>query len=395
MNILFLSARMPYPMIGGDRIKSFHLLEHLAKSHNVTLITFYQGNENYNEFKKAIENIGVKVYVIPLHPIKASLASLPRLYQLKPLEIYFYYQKAFKKQFEEYLKTETPDLIISFFMRTAEYVKNYPAKKILIAEDSRILYQSRSSKDSKNLIQKLARTYEVATLKYYEPKIMNFFDIVTFVTKEDIEFSKKWNPNVKYDLLTNGTDVEKYVPADFDLRENIIFTGKLDLWANDLMIMRIVNKILPIIRNKFPEIKFQIIGARAPNMIKKLAKLPNIELYENVPDFTPYLQQARVFLHPHLGGSGIQNKVLEAMSAGAPVVTTPSGNQGIYGIHREHLMIGKNDNELAQFAIEILENEDLAKKISTNGRQHILNTHSWEIIYKNMDDIISELFNEK
>jgi len=119
------------------------------------------------------------------------------------------------------------------------------------------------------------------------------------------------------------------------------------------------------------------------------------KLFENVPDFTPYLQQARVFLHPHLGGSGIQNKVLEAMSAGAPVVTTPSGNQGIYGIHREHLMIGKNDNELAQFAIEILENEELAKKISTNGRQHILNTHSWEIIYKNMDDIISELFNEK
>ncbi|HRT68255.1 MAG TPA: hypothetical protein P5216_05900, partial [Bacteroidota bacterium] len=271
MNILFLSARMPFPMIGGDRIKSFHLLQHLAKSHNVSLITFYQGHENYHEFQKVIENIGVKVYVIPLHPIKASLASIPRLYQLKPLEIYFYYQNAFKKKVEEYLKSETPDLIISFFMRTAEYVKHLPYKKILIAEDSRILYQSRSAKDSRNLIQKFARTYEVASLKHYEPHIMNYFDIVTFVTKEDIEFSKKWNPNVKYELLTNGTDVEKYVPADFNLRKNIIFTGKLDLWANDLMIMRIVDNILPIIRQKFPNIKFQIIGARAPNMIKKLS----------------------------------------------------------------------------------------------------------------------------
>lgn len=395
MNILFLSARMPYPMIGGDRIKSFHLLEHLAKSHKVTLITFYQGYEDYRAFQKVIEDIGVKVFVIPLHPIKASLASIPRLYQMKPLEIYFYYQNEFKHKIKEYLQSESPDLIISFFMRTSEYVKNLPVKKILIAEDSRILYQSRSAKDSKNILQKLVRFYEVATLKHYEPNIMNYFDIVTFVTNEDIAFSKKNNPNIKYRLLTNGTDVDRYKPSDFNLRENMIFTGKLDLWANDLMIMRIVNKILPIIRKKFPEIKFQIIGARAPKMIKKLTRLPNIELFENVPDFTPYLQKARVFLHPHLGGSGIQNKVLEAMSAGAPVVTTPSGNQGIYGIHREHLMIGKNDNELAQFAIEILENEELAKKISTNGRQHILNTHSWEIIYKNMDDIISELFNEK
>jgi hypothetical protein len=67
-------------------------LQHLAKSHNVTLITFYQGNDNYREFQKVIEDIGVKVYVIPLNPIKATLASIPRLYQLKPLEIYFYYQ---------------------------------------------------------------------------------------------------------------------------------------------------------------------------------------------------------------------------------------------------------------------------------------------------------------
>ncbi len=386
---------MPYPLIGGDRIKSFHLLKHLAKSHNITLITFYQGHEDYHEYQKEIENLGVKVIVIPLNPIKSSIASIPRLYQFKPLEIYFYYQQAFKSKVKEYLQEENPDLIISFFMRTAEYVKNVPAHKILIAEDSRILYQTRSAKDSKNIIQKLVRLYEVMTLKHYEPKIMNNFDIITFVTKEDIEFSKKRNQNVKYRLLTNGTEVDKFIPSDFNLRKYILFTGKLDLWANDLMIKRIVENILPKIREKFPDIKFQIVGAKAPPMIKKYAKLPNIELHENVPDFTPYLQQARVFLHPHLGGSGIQNKVLEAMSAGCPVVTTPSGNQGIEGIHSEHLMIARNDQELAQYSIEILQNDQLAQKISENGRELILKTHSWEIIYQKMDEIIFELFNEK
>ncbi len=70
---------MPYPLIGGDRIKSFHLLKHLAKSHNITLITFYQGHEDYHEYQKEIENLGVKVIVIPLNPIKSSIASIPRL----------------------------------------------------------------------------------------------------------------------------------------------------------------------------------------------------------------------------------------------------------------------------------------------------------------------------
>ncbi len=391
MNILFLTPRIPFPLIGGDRIKSYKLLSYLSKKHNITLVTFYQGKENYNQYKNEIEKLGVKVYVIPLNPIVAGLNSFYRLYQFKPLEILYYYQKSYQKLVDELLRTKKFDIAFSFFMRTADYIKGKDIPKILIAEDCRYLYQTRSYSQSNNLIQKAVRKFEYLTLSKYEPQTMDYFDLITFVTNEDIDFINNIKPLSKYRLLTNGTDIEHFKPLEFEKRDLILFTGKLDYWLNKLMINRLINSIIPKIQKEFPSAMLTIVGAKAPKFLKELSQKGKIQLYENVPDLLPYLQRARVYLHPHIGASGIQNKLLEAMSAGCPIVTTESGNQGIYGKHREHLLIGETDDEIANYAIELLQDNELAKKISANARHLIIETHNWDIIYRKLDEIIKEI----
>lgn len=389
-NILFLTARLPYPVIGGDRLKPYHILKHLGKLHNVVLVSFYQGKANPREFVKELEKLNIEIHIIRLNPLRAGIFALPKLNRF-PMEIAYYYNKEFKRKVDELCKIKSFDIGIAFFMRTAEYIKDYKFKKLLMAEDCRILYQKRSYEQSKNLKQKLVRYLEYKKLLDYEPKIVNFFDIVTLVTENDIEAMRINNPKANYRLLTNGTDIEHFIAAENgNTRNGILFFGKLDVWANILMVENIVKDIFPLIRKAIPDIELYIIGSNPPKRIVKLAS-EVIHIIPNVPDIVPYLQSMALFLHPHSGGSGIQNKLIEAMSCGCPVVTTPTGIQGIPAKDNTHILIGNTSLELAEKSIKLLKDKEFARMIGQNARNLIVSNLSWEKVYQATDIIINEL----
>jgi glycosyltransferase involved in cell wall biosynthesis len=388
LNILFLTARFPFPVIGGDRLKPYNLISHLAKHHNVTLVSFFHGSAIPEDYKKAIHSLGVDLHIIPLSSLTAGVNATKKLFKF-PLEIGFYYSKEYKQIVDDLIKNQKFDISFAFFMRTAEYLKNHDIKKILIAEDCRTLYQKRSYETSNNFIQKNVRLWEFKRLCKYEPEIVKHFNATTLVSNQDIEAMKKQNPTTKYFLLTNGTDIDYFKPDNTIDRKDILFAGKIDVWANQLMIKKIVNDILPEIHKVVPDTKLNIVGANPPKSVLDL-KSEKINVIGNVPEMLPYLQKAVLFLHPHNGGSGIQNKLIEAMSSGCPVVTTPTGNQGINAEHGKHLLIGKNDSELAENAIKIIQDKDFAAKLSKNARELIVNKLSWQSVFKELDKLIYE-----
>lgn len=396
-NILFLTPRYPYPMIGGDRLKSFSLLKHLSSYHDVTLVTFYQGKSDYppEEHIEEVKKHGIDLHIIPLNPIKAGFRILFKYLFKYPLEIGYYYQSEFSNRVNQLVEKKKFDLSIAFFMRTAEYIKDKKFKKILMSEDCRRLYQKRSFEKSTNSIQKAVRWWEHRMLQKYEPELLDHFDVTTLVTNEDINAMKEKNPDAHYALLSNGVDIDIYIPKSYTKKENfLLFTGKLDLWANYLMINTIVKEILPKVRKKLPETKLKIVGA---NPSKAILNFQNeyIEVHRNVPSLVPYLQQAAVFIHPHQGGSGIQNKLLEAMSCGTPVVTSQTGIQGIEATHGKDIMIGKNSNEMVEHIIKLMTDRDFSAMIGKNARQLMVDTHSWQSIFDDMDELIKDLFDNE
>lgn len=392
LRILFLTARFPYPLIGGDRLKPYYILKHLGEHHDVTLVTFHQGADLPKSYINEIEKLGVKVIVIPLDPVSAGLKAGMKFITKSPLEIDYYYSNSFKKAVAELKPERNFDVAIAFFMRTAEYIKELRIPKILMAEDCRTIYQYRSYKESISLLQKFVRHWEYNKLKKYEPEIVKYFDIVTFVSNDDIKEMQKLNSGVEYRLLSNGVDLKRYTfNNDIKNREGILFAGKLDVWANQIMINTIVNEILPEILAKLPEVEFHIAGAKPPHSVMSLKTKKNIKLHIDVPDMLPYLHSARVFLHPHSGGSGIQNKLLEAMASGCPVITTPTGNQGIYAKNEESAIICNTKEEMIRYAVKILKDDEFASKLIKNARVLIEEKHSWEVIYKQLDNILDEL----
>jgi glycosyltransferase involved in cell wall biosynthesis len=391
LDILFLTPRFIYPLFGGDRVKPYHILKHLAQHHNVTLVTQYQGGHPPQEYIDAIEEIGVELIYIPLMPATAvATGILPHLFTW-PLEIGFYTQSAYLKLVDKLFEERDFDLGFSFFMRTAEHLKNRNIKKILMSEDCRVVYQKRSAEESKSLKHKLVRNWEYLLLKKYEANIVNHFDITTLVTNEDIEMMRQNNPNAKYRLLTNGTDVSKFVPGEFSERKGILFAGRLDIWANIMMIHQIIDEIMPLVRKQVPGAKLDIVGAMPTKEVLDLAS-DDVRIHVDVPEMIPYLQEARVFIHPHKGGSGIQNKLIEAMACGCPVVTTQTGIQGFAAKDGRDVLLCSTSEEFAQKTITLLSDDELAKNISGNCRELIVRNLSWEAVYKSLDNIISELF---
>jgi glycosyltransferase involved in cell wall biosynthesis len=394
LKILFLSPRFPYPTHGGDRIKSYHLLKHLARNHDVHFVSFpikHPGEENIRH----LESLGIDTHVIVLKPLKAAITTALRLFKNLPLEIAFFTQPEGKKLIDELCEKENFDLGMAFFMRTAEYLKDKPFKKILIAEDCRTMYQSRSFEASGTWKQKLVRWWEVLKLKKYEPEIVNFFDITTLVTQHDIDAMRELNANVKYGLITNGTNIHHF-KADFsqEKRRGLLFFGKLDVYSNEMMVLKIAKEIFPEVKKEIPDIEVNFAGADTPDSLLKLAS-PSIRFHTNVPDMQKFLHEAAVFVHPHKGASGIQNKVLEAMATGCAVVTTPTGIQGIAAIHNEHALIAKSDEEMTQFIIRLLKNPDERVRLAKNARALVEKNHSWEAVDMALDETIAQVLKTK
>lgn len=388
--ILFLSPRFPWPLIGGDRVKAYFLLKHLARSYRVILVTFSHGKTPTPDQIEAMRAIGVELHTVTLEPVKAGLASIRTLWTNLPLEIAFYTRPEFQHVVDDLLKRERIDLVVSFFMRTAEYIRKHPnMPRILVAEDCRVEYQTRSSSSARSLHQRLVRWWETRKLLAYEPEVVNDFDLTTFVSPEDVAAMKDLNDHAAYQVVTNGVDLERFSYVDDQsARSGVLFAGKLDVLANHLMAGSIVRDVFPMVQVLHRGATLTIAGANPKSSLRSMLG-EGMELHADVPDLVPYLHRYAVFLHPHHGGSGIQNKVLEAMSAGCAVVTTPSGLQGIDAVHEEHCLVGTSDTDLADNTARLLADPALRQRLARNARTLMERTHSWDHVEQQMITAIS------
>lgn len=394
LNILFTTAHYPYPLIGGDKIKQYHILKHLAKDHNIFVVSFDRWYPIEMEHISEFEKLGIKTYPIKMNNYKAYMSGLIHSPFGHPLEIEFFRDNRFTESVLKIVNEKRIDLAINYFLRTTEYIRNLNCKKILLAEDCRSHFQARTSRESSNLKQKLIRFYESKKLKKYEADITNSFDITTLVTDEDVFEMKKLNPAADIRKLSNGVDIIKFSPPkDNTTRRDLVFTSKLDMWVNDLMLTRITDIIFPLILKRCPDAKLHIVGA-SPKKKHRLIQSDNILLHANVPEITPYLQNAAVYLHPHVGGSGIQNKVLEALACGCPVITTYSGARGINFKNGTEGFITDSYQEMADTAVKLLNDVALVNEISRNARNFILKNFQWSRINHELDNIIEELINQ-
>lgn len=324
-----------------------------------------------------------------------------------PMQVSLFYDKNIVSTLDKIIKDEKPDILMCDMIRTSEYLKKYKIPKILDMDDMlSIRYERQLNSDITNInpygaflytfpqniqkilsnsfLKKIVLSSETKLIKNYENRISDFYDSVVFVSKKEADTLNKIKKTDKAFAVPLGVDTNYFKRECNVIKEknSISFLGAMNVAHNETAALYFCENVLPLIKEKIPDIKLYIIGGGVTEKIRKL-ETKNVIVTGRVDDVRNYLLKTQVFICPLLFGSGIKTKNLEAMALGIPVVTSTIGAESIDAVNGKDWIVCDGIHEIKDAIIKILNTDSLQETLSNNGQNYIINNFTWENVMKN------------
>jgi glycosyltransferase involved in cell wall biosynthesis len=395
--ILILTPRFPYPVIGGDRLRIYQLCRELARNYTLTLLSLC---ESSLEMGMATPEDGIfdrieRIYLPKWRSLINCLFALPgRL----PLQVAYYQHELFSRRVLELMPDH--DAVLAHLIRVGDVVKNEPGIKFLEMTDAISLNYNRirQSGHSKNDLRARVYALEARRLRNYEESIVDYFDHSFLVSEIDRQylFSNKQDKLKRVSVFSNGVALDT-MNFQFDLKgRDIIFIGNMFSLQNFDAAMYMSMEILPFIRLICPEVRLRLIGRIKAEHAAQLSVIDGVDVTGEVPDVSEAARGGAVGVCPLRLGAGVQNKVLEYMALGLPVVSTTTGLEGFSARDGIELIVADNPENFANQVIRLLQDRPLASAMAENARSYVENNHSWSAMLSPMLNVIqSELSKPK
>ena len=390
MKILFITPRLPYPPYKGDKIRAYHQIKYLSQRHSVTLCSFIESKEELSyigELEKYCEYIETILLKPHFSYLNAFFCAFSRI----PLQVGYYYSRKMKKKIDELLRSERFDIIHTQLVRMTSYTKDHgKSPKVLDMVDALSLNMKRRLEREK-LHMKLLLRLEYTKLRKYEADICKAFDKVITCSECDKQFLS-YSENVV--VCPNGVDTDFFYFNESTKvsSSDLCFLGNMGYFPNVDAVLFFVKKIFPLVKKKISNVKFYIVGINPPDCIRKLArKYQDVIVTGFVEDVRSYLKKAAVAVYPIRCGSGIQNKVLEAMASGTPVVATQYALEGIQVNPEEHAIIADRPAEFASRTVELLADAGLRQRLATNARRLVEDVYDWDTYGRELETIYASV----
>ncbi len=383
-HLLFLCHRIPYPPNKGDKIRSFHLLRHLSRNYRVHLGAFVDDAADWQHTDK-VGQMCASCRFLPLRPLTGKLRSLSGLLSGEPLTLPYYRNADMAEWVQRLWREQAPDRIVVFSSAMAQYVSGGgfdDARRVIDFVDVDSDKWSQYA-DSKPAHSAWIYRREARRLEAYDLAIARAFDVSVFVSREEAALFRRLAgaapPRVEH--MVNGVDTDYFSPGlAFDSpyppqRRVLVFTGAMDYWANLDAVSWFCENVMPLLLSRYPDLYFYIVGSNPTEEVKRLAG-ERVTVTGAVPDVRPYLRYAQAVVAPMRIARGIQNKVLEGLSMGRPLVVTGKGLEGIEAVPGEHLLVAGEADEFAARVSEILDmNRDA---MGSAGRDFVCAANSWD-----------------
>lgn len=307
-----------------------------------------------------------------------------------------FYSKELKEIIDQRLRSEKFDRIIVFSSVMAEYVKNvkHIAKVMdFVDVDSE---KWRVYADYHPFPFSQIYRLEAKRLAQYEEEVAKLFDHSIFVSEKEAKLFQKRVKDRPISVIPNGVDMAYFAQSkdtgnSISQPPVIIFTGAMDYFPNVDAVKYFCEEIFPSIRQAMPEVGFYIVGRNPTRQVIALGRQPRVIVTGSVPDIRPYLAKARVAVAPFRLARGIQNKVLEAMAMGVPVVGTSNGFQGTQATITDGIRIADDPVRFAQDVLALLSNSDLRQKCSIGAQRYVERCHRWEDHCARLESLLHQL----
>ena len=389
MRLMVILSRVPYPLEKGDKLRAYHLVKRLARKHEIYLFCLSDGPtaqehlDHLHQFCAHIEVVRIERWRIVLKLFSAIFSRLP--FQVA----YFHHRKA-QRRINAALEQFRPEHILCQLVRTTEYVREvHDVPKTLDYMDTLSKGLERRSEMAPTLLAPLFRA-ETRRLIRYENLMLDLFDHSVIISAQDREYIyHPWRDRIA--VIPNGVDSEHFTPRHGRQDHDIVFTGNMNYPPNIDSALYLAQQILPLVRRTRPNTTLLISGVAPSQSVRDLGRTdPLIHVSGWVKDIRDSYASARLFVAPMQIGTGLQNKLLEAMAMRIPCITSTLANNAVGARPGDAILVGNSPEEYAAHILHLLDDPAERARIAENGYQFIRSQFDWDKAPEKLDRMISQ-----
>lgn len=396
--ILYLVHRLPYPPNKGDKLRSYHLLKHLAASHQVWLGSFVDDAADWGHVPVLRESCQ-DLFVAGLNPLRARLASLRGLATGEALSLPYYRHRGMSAWISRMAREQAFDAIVVFSSTMAQYALQYrreSRRDVPLLVDFVDVDSAKWADYARSHRWPLGWLYarEGRQLLDYERQVAAQARCSFFVTEgEKALFLRLSASPADVQALGNGVDSGYFAPLPQQANPYaadvlpLVFTGAMDYWPNVDAVQWFATEVLPGLRRRWPQLHFYIVGRSPTPAVRALAG-EGVTVTGTVDDVRPYLQHAAAVVAPLRLARGVQNKILEAMAVGRPVVAARScvealGADGV--LPGQDLLAADTAQDYEELVHALLSAPARAQAMGQQARERVLRQFSWQAHLSKLD----------
>jgi polysaccharide biosynthesis protein PslH len=378
MRVLVVSTWFPYPPDNGAKIRAHYLTRALSAKHDVMLVAFRPDS--------TVGAAGIdREEVIPVaddpfrHVNKSQIVKYA-----SPIPLAFWPSRAMRRTIQQLTAAHRFDAVIAIQTPVAQYALAIPDVPRIIDVDTAFSYQMKQRYE-RNLGSgaRWRAWFSLQKTRRYEQRIFQKFHACTVVSSLEADFVAALlkDHGRRVEVIRNGVDCEQFQPARYPVQANtLLYNGALTYSANYDAMQYFLTAIYPRLRRQIPDVTLTITGSTAGVHLDGLALNESVKLTGRVDDMRPLVGSRTICVVPIRQGSGTRLKILEAMAAGTPVITTTKGAEGLDAVDGEHFLLADDAEVFADKALWLLRNESLRQNLAVNARRFVEQHYDWNHI---------------
>jgi sugar transferase (PEP-CTERM/EpsH1 system associated) len=390
MRVLFVCHRVPFPPKRGGKIRPFNVIRHLhEQGHEVTVASLARSAAEAEEAGGLAAHCSDRIVEVVDDRVAwpRMVAWLPTT---RPSSFGYFHSAQLRRRIADYWRTAPADLVFVHCSSVAPYVADLDAAvKILDFGD---MDSQKWREYSQHRPFPLSAGYwlEAVKLERTERVLAGKFDLATCTTRAEMESLRALGVSTPTDWFPNGVDADFFQPApgggyEADL---VSFVGRMDYFPNQQAVLAFCAEVLPELQRRRPGLRFEVVGADPPPRIRELGALPGVTVTGSVPDVRPYVTRAALTVAPLTIARGTQNKILESMAMGVPVVCSRQAAGGVDAVPGEHLLSYDDREGLVEAVLRVVGSAQERGRLAQAGRARVLANHSWPSSMRRVDALI-------
>jgi sugar transferase (PEP-CTERM/EpsH1 system associated) len=402
MRILWLKTDLLLPLDKGGRLRTWHLMRHLARRHEITYLAFANPNDDapHVEGMREVARVVETVPRVDVHKGSPRFFANVAWHLADPLPyaVGQYRSRAYARRVKELLAPRDFDLIVADFLPpVVNLPRTLTCPAVLFTHNVESEIWRRHAETARGTVKKALYRSQHHRMLRFEGQALARFHALLAVSEADRDTFMRLYPGVDREaihVVRTGVDTEFFSPAAAAAATagdsvELVFTGSMDWLPNEDGMLWFCNDMLPLIRQRIPNATLSIVGRTPTAAVQQLAERQGVRVTGRVDDVRPYIRNAAVFVVPLRIGGGTRLKIFEAMAMAKAVVSTTVGAEGLPVTHDRDILLADQPGSFADAVVRVVRDVTLRTRLEAAARALVADHYDWSVVARDLDEALA------